>query len=75
MHTTHLSSAAWHALTAALLAPIIGIAFAAILDWLPSFPENATVRSMLHRCVEGFIGGAIEGFAVTLIIAGVSVVV
>lgn len=74
MHQSHLVEAVWHGVVAAFAAPVIGIAFAAFLDWLPQFPENATVRHMLHRCAEGFVGGAVEGFAVALIIAGISVI-
>ncbi|HEX3535009.1 MAG TPA: hypothetical protein VHT23_12410 [Gemmatimonadaceae bacterium] len=76
MPETHMADAAWHAVAAGLVAPIIGIAFAALLDWLPHFrgQEYATVRHMSHRCIEGLLGGAIEGFAVTLIIAGISIV-
>jgi hypothetical protein len=73
MHESHLWEAAKHAFGAAMIAPIIGIALAAVLDWIPKFPKDATVHGMLHRVLEGVLGGALEGFIVTLVVAGVSI--
>jgi hypothetical protein len=63
-----LSEAITHAATAALIAPVVGLALAALIDWASRRRNDAVVSEMLHRCVEGVLGGAIEGFLVTLVI-------
>ncbi|MBV8547363.1 MAG: hypothetical protein JO093_01275 [Acidobacteria bacterium] len=64
-----------HALFAAIVAPVIGIAMAALLDWLrhPFKEPDAIVREIRHCLVEGVIGGGLEGYLVVLIIAGIKV--
>jgi hypothetical protein len=61
-----------HAATAALIAPIVGLALAALIDWLSHSQKHAVVSEMSHRCIEGVLGGAIEGFLVSLVIIAVS---
>jgi hypothetical protein len=61
-----------HAGLAALVAPFVGLAFAAILDWITTRKRDAVVHGMLHRCVEGVLGGAIEGYLVAMILVQVS---
>lgn len=66
-----LAQAVPHAATAAMIAPLVGIAVAALLDWAERHKANAIVTQILHRCIEGVAGGAIEGFLAALILAGV----
>jgi hypothetical protein len=71
----HFTEAGLHSVFAAVLAPIIGVFMSAFLDWLGHRfkKKNATVREMLHCCVEGLVGGGIEGYFVALIVAGIKV--
>lgn len=61
-----------HAGAAALIAPLVGLALAALIDWVTRRQSHAIVHEMSHRCLEGVLGGTIEGFLVALVIAGVA---
>jgi hypothetical protein len=64
---------AWaHAGVAAPVALIVALAFAALLDWISRQQRDAVVEHMRHRVVEAIVGGAIEAFLVTLMLAGAS---
>jgi len=59
-----------HARIAAPVALIVALACAALLDWFSRHQRDAIVEHMSHRVAEAIIGGAIEAFLVTLLVAG-----
>ena len=68
-----LSHEVWlHIRIATPVALIVALAFAALLDWLSRHQRDAVVEHMSHRVTEAIVGGAVEAFLVTLIVAGVS---
>jgi len=69
---SRFSEALPHAVVAALIALLVGLALAALIDWAARRKEDAIVEEIKHRCLEGVLAGFIEGFLGALIFAGMS---
>ena len=61
-----------HAVAAAVIAPLVSRALAALLDLATRRQGYAVISHMSHRCLEGVLGGAIEGFLVSLVVVGIA---
>jgi hypothetical protein len=56
-----------------MVALIVGLALAALFDWVPKWKDqdDATAKVMQYRCLESLLGGALERLIVAILAMGV----